>query len=147
VFHLTASQPDKKPLIRYVGLSSEPFNALPYELTKRQPPKYATEGGARSDSASTAQLVFKYQRKTEEMNSQTEKMLQDAVDTANSISSRIVSNLRQRKLLRQAGGSGSGDGRVFMTLEQQAIPSDMLRKPAIVKRDKKSTKASPKDSL
>lgn len=115
---------ESAPLVEYPGgLEAHPAFTT-RDVERLRPPVYsARRQGERPPSAP----VFRYQRKTAEMSHKTDKLLQDAVDNATSISSRIVSNLRQRRLLSAANRSGTSDGRVFLTLEQQPIPPEVSR--------------------
>jgi hypothetical protein len=114
------------PLIQYSGLTSNP-SFITSDLDRLQPPTYSPRL-ARPPSAP----AFPYQRKTLEMSHQTDTLLQEAVDKATHITSRIVSNLRQRRLVTsQATGGRKGDGRVFLTLEQQPIPQELVRAVAM----------------
>lgn len=114
------------PLIQYSGLTSNP-SFVTSDLDRLQPPTYSPRL-ARPPSAP----AFPYQRKTLEMSHQTDTLLQEAVDKATHITSRIVSNLRQRRLVTsQATGGRKGDGRVFLTLEQQPLPQELVRAVAM----------------
>lgn len=116
----TAQRPS--PLIHYEGLSARVTHSTS-DMDRLRPPSYVESRAMRPPATPT----FPYQRKTEEMSSRTETLLQAAVDTANNISGRIVGNLRQRRLLRGTYGGRTGDGRVFLTLDQQPLPPAMVQ--------------------
>lgn len=124
------------PLIQYNGLTVNPA-IVTSDVNRLRPPTYSPRL-ARPPSAPT----FPYQRKTLEMSHRTDTLLQDAVDKATHISSRIVSNIRQRRLVSSnTSGGRKGDGRVFLTLEQQPLPQELVRAVALSnasprKRDK-----------
>jgi hypothetical protein len=123
----TTTRTAQPPLIHYSGLTTKPA-FITSDMNRLQPPTYSPRL-ARPPSAPT----FPYQRKTVEMSHKTDKLLQDAVDKATHISSRIVSNIRQRRLVgsNTSGGRQGGDGRVFLTLDQQPIPPELVRAVAM----------------